>query len=122
MTSLFRRIKPNAFRITIDLIARLLRIPKSLIVRVECWAYILFVHRQYKGGQFISYRKLAQWLESIVHLIHETKTFDELWQLGLWIKQETEKFEYTKTVLEYLREIWAQHRDYLRSFPELGSS
>ncbi len=121
MTSLYRRIKPYSFRITIDLIARLLRIPKSLIVKAECWAYVLFIHRQDKGGQFISYRKLTEWLESIVQLIHETPTFDELWQLGLWIKQETEKFDYTKPVLEYLRDIWAKHRDYLRSLPEPGN-
>jgi len=82
------------------------------------WAYVLFVHRQGKGGQFISYRKLAQWLESIVQLIHETPTFDELWQLGLSIKQETEKFDYSKPILEYLRDIWAKHRDYLRNLPE----
>jgi len=122
MTALYRRIKPYSFPITIDIIARLLRIPKSLIARAECWAYVLFVHRHDKGGQFISYRKLAQWLESIVQLIQETTTFDDLWQLGLWIKQESEKFDYTKVVLEYLRDIWAKHRDYLRRIPEPGSA
>jgi len=35
-------------------LAKLLKIPKHLIVRVECWAYVVFVHRQDKGGQFIS--------------------------------------------------------------------
>lgn len=118
MTALYRRIKPYSFRITIDLIARLLRIPKSLIVRAECWAYVLFVHRQDKGGQFISYRKLAKWLESIVQLIQTMPTFDDLWQLGLWIKQETEKFDYPKSVLQYLRQIWSKHRNYLKSIPE----
>jgi hypothetical protein len=122
MTALYRRIKPYSFPITIDIIARLLRIPKSLIVRAECWAYVLFVHRHDKGGQFISYRKLAQWLESIVQLIQETTTFDDLWQLGLWIKQESEKFDYTKLVLEYLRDIWAKHRDHLRTIPKPESA
>ena len=45
MTILFRRIKPAAFPITLDLIAKFLGIPKSLIVRAERWAYVLFVHR-----------------------------------------------------------------------------
>ncbi|HAA31748.1 MAG TPA: hypothetical protein DCE56_33690 [Cyanobacteria bacterium UBA8553] len=66
MTILFRRIKPHKFPITIDLIAKFLKIPKSLIVRAECWACVLFVYRCDKGGQFISYRKLAIWLEAVV--------------------------------------------------------
>jgi len=55
MTPLFRRLQPRQkFRITIGAIAQLLKIPKHLIVRIECWAYIIFVHRGDKGGQFIS--------------------------------------------------------------------
>jgi hypothetical protein len=113
MTILFRRIKPHKFPITIDLIAKFLKIPKSLIVRAECWAYVLFVHRRDKGGQFISYRKLAMWLEAVVSIIQTCTTLDNLWQVGLWIKQECEKFEYDKPVLEYLRRVWAKHRDSL---------
>jgi regulator of sirC expression with transglutaminase-like and TPR domain len=64
MTALFRRIQPfKKFRITAYIIARLLKIPRHLIVRIECWAYIIFVHRCDCGGQFISYRKLQQWLK-----------------------------------------------------------
>jgi hypothetical protein len=29
--------------------------------------------------------------------------------MGLWIKQECEKFDYDKPVLEYLRRVWAKH-------------
>jgi cytochrome P450 len=118
MTILFRRIKPCTFPITIDLIAKFLGIPKSMIVRIERWAYVLFVHRCDKGGQFISYRKLAMWIEAIASLIQKSSTLDDLWQVGLWIKQECEKFEYTKPVLEYLRSVWAKHRDYLRDLQE----
>lgn len=114
MTILFRRIKPHQFPITIDLIAKFLKIPKSLIVRAECWAYVLFVHRRDQGGQFISYRKLALWLKAVVSIIQTCTSLDDLWQVGLWIKQECEKFEYDKPVLEYLRRVWAKHRDYLR--------
>ena len=58
MTNLFSRLQPpQKFRISIHAIAKLLKIPKRLILRIECWAYIVFVHRTDKGGQFISYRK-----------------------------------------------------------------
>jgi hypothetical protein len=41
MTSLFRRLQPaKKFRISIAWIAKLLKIPKHMIVRVECWAYV----------------------------------------------------------------------------------
>jgi cytochrome P450 len=105
MTILFRRIKPYSFPITLDLIAKFLGIPQSMIVRAERWAYVLFVHRCGKGGQFISYRKLQLWIEAIVALIQKSATIEDLWQIGLWIKQECEKFDYTKPVLEYLRYI-----------------
>jgi cytochrome P450 len=118
MTILFRRIKPCTFPITIDLIAKFLGIPKSMIVRIERWAYVLFVHRCDKGGQFISYRKLTMWIEAIASIIQTCVTLDDLWQVGLWIKQECEKFEYAKPVLEYLRSVWAKHRDYLRDLQE----
>ncbi|MEQ9548128.1 MAG: hypothetical protein RIM23_00690 [Coleofasciculus sp. G3-WIS-01] len=115
MTILFRRIKPQSFPITIDLISQFLGIPKSMIIRAERWAYIIFVHRRDKGGQFISYRKLKLWIEAIIALIQKTTTLDELWQLGLWIRQECRKFNYTQTVVEYLRSIWAKQRDDLGS-------
>lgn len=61
MTPLFRRLQPRQkFRITKNDIAKLLKIAKHLIVRVECWAYIVFIHRTDKGGQFLSYRQLQQ--------------------------------------------------------------
>lgn len=115
MTSLFRRIKPYTFPITIDLIAKFLHIPKSTIVRAERWAYILFVHRRDKGGRFISYRQLKLWLEAVVCLIQKSATLEDFQQVGLWIKQECEKFDYPQPVLEYLRGVWAKHRDYLKN-------
>lgn len=124
MTILFRQIKPNYFPISLDLIARFLGIPRSMIVKAQKWAYILFVHRRDKGGQFISYRKLILWIEAIAKIIQNSTNLDDLWQIGLWIKQECEKFEYAKPVLEYLRNIWAKHRKYLRSLsnPEIDST
>jgi hypothetical protein len=119
MTILFRQIKPNSFPISVDLIAKFLGIPRSMIVKAQKWAYILFVHRRDKGGQFISYRKLILWIEAVVKIIQNSTNLEDLWQIGLSIKQECGKFEYAKPVLTYLRNIWAEHRKYLRSIPEL---
>ncbi len=66
MTTLFRRLQPaQKFRITINGIAKALKISKHLIVRIEIWAYVVFVHRTDKGGQFISYRQLHQWQNAV---------------------------------------------------------
>ena len=66
MTILFGRINPaEKFRITKRQIAKFLRIPESLIVKIESWLYVLFVHRLDKGGQFISYRQLEQWKNAV---------------------------------------------------------
>ncbi|MFB8792262.1 MAG: hypothetical protein U7123_26295 [Potamolinea sp.] len=130
MTILFNKIKPSSFTITIDLVAKFLGIPASEIVRVENWPYVLFVHRRDCGGQFISYRKLSMWFEAIcasqqrfaiADLIEICSTFDELWQMGLWIRQESKKFDYAKRALEYLRCLWTHQRDSLRSLPEQGN-
>lgn len=118
MTILFRHIKPYTFPLTLDLIAKFLGIPRSMIIKAQQWAYVLFVHRRDKGGQFISYRKLILWIEAVVNIIQNSTNLEELWQIGLWIKQECEKFEYAKPVLTYLRNIWAKHRKYLRSLSE----
>ncbi len=86
MTTLFRRLQPfKKFRITVGAIARLLKIPKHQIVRVECWAYVVFVHRSDRGGQFISYRQLRQWLNAIACQIQNCLTWQQLRQLWLAI-------------------------------------
>ncbi len=123
VTSLFRRIQPaQRFHLTPRYIAHMLRIPLSAIARIERWAYVLFVHRRDKGGQFISYRQLNRWMRTITHMIQTSPTLEDLQQLGFWIKQESEKFEdrYSPNGLNYLRQLWAQRRDELRSLPEVG--
>jgi hypothetical protein len=125
MTILFRRIQPaHRFHLNPRYIAHLLRIPKSAIARIECWAYVLFVHRRDKGGQFVSYRTLTRWIRAIAHMIQTSPTLEDLKQLGLGIKQESVKFEdrYSRKVLDYLRQLWAQRRDELRNLPESGSA
>jgi len=123
VTSLFRRIQPaQRFHLTPRYIAHILRIPLSAIARIERWAYVLFVHRRDKGGQFISYRQLNRWMRTIAHMIQTSPTLEDLKQLGFWLKQESEKFEdrYSPNGLNYLRQLWAQRRDKLRSLPEVG--
>lgn len=121
MTILFRRIKPNQrFHINRYYIAQLLKIPLSTIVKIERWAYVIFVHRCDKGGQFVSYRELARWLIKIARMIQTSPTLQDLKQLGLWIKQESVKFEdkYSPNVLQYWRQLWAKRRDELISLSE----
>lgn len=116
MTSLFRRIQPaQQFHLNARHIAHVLKIRHLVIVRIEYWAYILFVHRQDKGGQFVSYRQLNCWMRTIARMIQTSPTLENLQQLGLWIKQETEKFEdrYSAKELNYLRQLWAQRREEL---------
>lgn len=82
MTALFQRIQPSKkFRITISSIARFLRIPKQLIVGVECWEYVLFVHRRDKGGRFISYRQLKEWQNAVACQIQNCSTLQQLCNL-----------------------------------------
>ncbi len=125
MTSLFRRIQPaQRFHLTPRYIAHILKIPLSAIARIERWPYVLFVHRRDKGGQFVSYRTLARWTRAIARMIQTSSALEDLRQLGLGIKQESVKFEdrYCAIALNYLRQLWAQRRDELRSLPESGDA
>ncbi|MEW6495637.1 MAG: hypothetical protein AB1589_24430 [Cyanobacteriota bacterium] len=111
MTRLFRRLQPaQKFRITIGTIAQLLKIPKHLIVRVECWAYILFVHRSDKGGQFISYRQLRQWQNAVACQIQNCSTWQQLRSLWFAIEKDYTKYkkQYTEEYHSFLYNIWAK--------------
>jgi hypothetical protein len=82
MTILFRRINPaQKFRITKRQIATFLRIPESLIVKIESWLYVLFVHRLDKGGQFISYRQLEHWKNAVACQLQKCSTREQLQHL-----------------------------------------
>jgi hypothetical protein len=112
MTKLFRRLQPRQkFRITINGIAQLLKIPKHLIVRVECWAYVIFVHRRERGGQFVSYRQLRQWLNAVACQIQNCSTWQQLRSLWLEIEQDCKKHnkQYNKKYQPFLFQIWTKH-------------
>lgn len=111
MTALFCRIQPfKKFRITAYIIARLLKIPRHLIVRIECWAYIIFVHRCDCGGQFISYRKLQQWLNAVACQIQNCSTWQELRQLWHAIEEDCKKHknQYDAEHNRFLCKIWTK--------------
>ncbi len=111
MTKLFRRLQPaKKFRITRSAIAQLLKIPKHVIVRVECWAYVVFVHRTDKGGQFISYRRLQHWLNAVAYQIQNCSTCQDLRSLWPVIEEDCKKHkkQYDDKSQPFLHKIWTK--------------
>jgi hypothetical protein len=109
MTILFRRIKPaQKFRITKRQIARFLKISESLIVKVESWSYVLFVHRKDKGGQFISYRQIEQWKNALACHLQKCTTREQLEHLWKAITFDHKKHnkQYADSILPFLERIW----------------
>ncbi|NET05021.1 MAG: hypothetical protein F6K09_27095 [Merismopedia sp. SIO2A8] len=129
MTTLFDCLQPaQKFRISIGDIARMLRIPQHLIVRVECWAYVVFVHRRDVGGQFISYRKLEQWKNAVACQIQKCSTIPQLQKLWLDIIKDCRKYkkQYEKGIRQFLLRIRLQRGEALeqqlkRIRPNTGS-
>jgi hypothetical protein len=116
MTTLFHRLQPRQkFRITVGAIAQLLKIPKHKIVRVECWAYVVFVHRRDVGGQFISYRQLRQWLNAVAYQIQNCSTWQQLRQLWLAIEEDCKKYkkQYDDNQQPFWCQIWTKRWDIL---------
>ncbi|AFZ16545.1 hypothetical protein [Allocoleopsis franciscana] len=108
MTILFRRINPaQKFRITKRQIAKFLRISESLIVKIESWLYVLFVHRLDKGGQFISYRQLEQWKNAVACQLQKCSTREQLQQLwnAITFDHTKHKNQYLISVLPFLENI-----------------
>ena len=108
MTILFRRINPaQNFRITKRQIAKFLRIPESLIVKIESWLYVLFVHRLDKGGQFISYRQIEQWKNAVACQLQKCSTREQLQHLwnAITFDHTKHKNQYLVSVLPFLENI-----------------
>ncbi|HEY9729439.1 MAG TPA: hypothetical protein V6D50_23555 [Chroococcales cyanobacterium] len=42
------------------------------------WAYVVFVHRGDKGGQFITERKLRQWINAVACQIQNCSTCQQM--------------------------------------------
>ena len=93
--NIFARIQPQqTFHITIKNVAKLLGIPPEMIVRIEKWQYVLFVHRRDIGGQFISYRKLKNWQNAIAMKIQTCNKHKKL--LALWVSVILDRKKYAK--------------------------
>ncbi len=134
MTTLFRRIQPaKKFRVTVNaialrapakLIAQYLKSPKHEILRVERWAYVVFVHRKGRGGQFISYRKLQQWLNAVACQIQNCSTWQQLRQLWLAIEEDCKKHnkQYNNQQQQFWCKIWTKRWDILWDGEEIGES
>ena len=118
--NLFHRIQPQkTFHITIKAVAKLLRIPPKMIVRIEKWDYVLFVHRRDIGGQFVSYRKLRNWQNVLAMKIkncYKKTKLDTLWNA---IEKDIKKYkkQYSETDENILNEVCDQQWEkiFLRS-------
>lgn len=123
MTPLFRRIQPSKkLRITVRSIAQLLKISQNQIKRVESWAFVVFVHRQDRGGQFLSYRKLEEWQNAIAHHIQTCPTLSELSQLKTSIHYDSRKFKKQSLpkTLDFLIQMCIERQDELNIWESLN--
>ncbi len=121
MTNLFRRINPaQKFRISKYQIAKLLQIPQSLIVKIESWLYVVFVHRGDKGGQFISYRQLEQWKNAGASHLQKCSTWEQLEHCWNAIKFDHTKHtnQYVPSVLPFLEKIWLNSQEAIPNVPQ----
>ena len=108
MQSLRHRINLQTFVITLNQIAKHLKISPERILNWEKWHNILWVHIEGLGGYFISYRKLEQWIATCRILIRFCPNLEAL--NGIWslILQEAQR--YTYEALSRLEAIWQQRQ------------
>ena len=109
--NIFARIQPQkTFHITIKAVAKLLGIPPKMILRIEKWEYVLFIHRSDIGGQFISYRKLRNWQNAIAFKIQNCRKYKKLLVLWLTIKSDAKKYakQYDETYSTFVDKICHQ--------------
>jgi hypothetical protein len=112
MQPLRHRINPQTFVITLQQIAKYLKINPKRILNWEKWYNVLWVHIEGLGGYFISYRKLEQWIAVCRTLIRFCPNLETLNTLWLLIHQESQR--YTKEGFSRLEAIWQQRQTYLR--------
>lgn len=114
MQPLHRRINPQTFIITLKQIAKLLKINPERILNWEKWHHVLWVHIEGKGGYFVSYRKLQQWIAACRTLINGCRQLSELEAVWLAILQEAAR--YTEEALVQLEVIWQQRYRYVNIY------
>ena len=115
---LFRTLKPQQkFHINITAIAKILHIPRHLILRLERWAYVIFIHRQDCEGQFISYRRLQNWQNAVACKIQSCCDCEQLKKLWLAILQDLKKYhkQYSQAKKSFIRKVWIERRNIILS-------
>ncbi|MBD2104767.1 hypothetical protein [Leptolyngbya sp. FACHB-261] len=100
--------------ISVSSIARFLGIPEQMICRYEHWPHQLFVHRKDRGGQLVSYRVFAEWVEACAKTIQACADLRVLEWLGQVIRAECQRFDYSEPVVEKWRQLWRQQHYQLR--------
>ena len=117
--NLFNRIKPNkTFHISIKDIAEMLRIPPNMIVRIERWRYVVFVHRKDIGGQFISYRTLQNWQHAVAMRIRSCNNIDKLEVVWLAIESDRSKYarHYKEAYHAFIEGVFFEQWDRIMEF------
>ena len=105
-----RLIQPSRhFHITIREIAKLLHIPPRIILRIELWVRVIFIHRSDRGGQFVSYRKLEKWKNAAACQIQKCTTHKQLDYL--WDLIENDRKKYSKqyrveAFKAFIKKVW----------------
>ena len=62
------------------------------IIKWRFWYNVLWVHIEGRGGYFVSYRRLKQWLAACAALIHFCPTRDSLERLWECIEKESHRY------------------------------
>lgn len=106
MSPLRRRINPNTFVITLGQIAKHLKIDPKRILNWEKWQHVLWVHIEGRGGYFVSYRKLEQWINACSGLLRFCRNFEALKFVWSAILKESDRM--TEEGLERLKQIYQQ--------------
>lgn len=119
MTYLRRRIDPKTFVITRKQLAKYLNLDGNSILKWENWSHVLWVHIKGRGGYFVSYRQLQQWIIACCKLIRrceDNKTLKAVW---LALKKEAKR--YTKEAIAFLYQLCRQQQLYLSTRSNLNN-
>ena len=115
-----RLIQPSRhFHITIREIAKLLHIPPRIILRIELWVRVIFIHRSDRGGQFVSYRKLEKWKNAVACQIQKCTSHQQLDKL--WDLIENDRKKYSKqyrveAFKAFIKKVWNKQWEKLSFF------
>lgn len=118
MTYLRRRIDPKTFVITRKQLAKYLKLDSSKILKWENWTHVLWVHIQGRGGYFVSYRQLQQWVIACCKLIRGCEDNKTLKQVWLALKKEAKR--YTEEAIAFLYQLCQQQQVYLSICADLN--